>query len=192
MYQYLNVHPKGLIVGDCVKRAITTAAQMDYMEVQRELNRYKKITGAQSFNSDYNPHRYVENVLHARKLSFPARRGQKRMTAGNFSALHPTGRYILNMAGHWSCCVNGVIYDTWDCSDRCVYTAYEIPSQVEPVPVPDVNHYQVREESNGTVTILVYNTKHSLSKSANMSRSLSKGYCKCLNDLGYTNLSITT
>lgn len=46
MYKYLNVHPKGLKVRDCVKRAITTTTGMDYMEVQRELNRFKKITGA--------------------------------------------------------------------------------------------------------------------------------------------------
>lgn len=74
MYKYLNVHPKCKIAGDCVKRAITLAANMDYMTVQRELNRYKKVTGAKSFNSNYNPHKYVENVLHGVKLSFPAKR----------------------------------------------------------------------------------------------------------------------
>ena len=49
MYKYLNVHPKGKIVRDCVKRAITLTANMDYMTVQRELNRYKKVTGAKKF-----------------------------------------------------------------------------------------------------------------------------------------------
>ena len=34
------------------------------------------------------------------------------------------------MAGHWSCCVDGVIYDTWDCSEKCVYTAYKMQSDV--------------------------------------------------------------
>ena len=48
-----------------------------------------------------------------------------------FCATHPKGRYILNMAGHWSCCVDGIIYDTWDCSEKCVYTAYEIISDEE-------------------------------------------------------------
>ena len=42
VYKYFNAHPKGLSVEDCVKRAITVAAQMDYMEVQRELNRDKR------------------------------------------------------------------------------------------------------------------------------------------------------
>ena len=126
MYQYFNAHPKGKIVGDCVKRAITKATGMDYMEVQRQLNRYKKVTGAYSYNTDHNPHKYVENILHGVKLSFPAKSGQKRMTAGTFSEKYPKGKYILNMAGHWSCCVNGIIYDTWDCSEKCVYTAYKV------------------------------------------------------------------
>ena len=126
MYQYFNAHPKGKIVGDCVKRAITKATGMDYMEVQRQLNRYKKVTGASSYNTDYTPHKYVENVLHGVKLSFPAKEGQKRMTAGTFSEKYAQGKYILNMAKHWSCCVDGIIYDTWDCTEKCVYTAYRV------------------------------------------------------------------
>lgn len=126
MYQYFNAHHKGKRVGDCVKRAITKATGMDYMEVQRQLNRYKKVTGASSYNTDYNPHKYVENVLHGEKLSFPAKAGQKRMTAGTFSEKYPQGKYILNMAKHWSCCVDGIIYDTWDCTEKCVYTAYRV------------------------------------------------------------------
>ena len=52
MYQYYNAHPKGLLVGDCVKRAITVATQMDYMEVQRALNRHKKVTDEMSKKID--------------------------------------------------------------------------------------------------------------------------------------------
>lgn len=126
MYVYLNLNPKGKLTGDCVKRAISKAANMDYMEVSRELNRYKKVTGAKSFNSDYNPHKYVENVLKGKKLSFPAIKGQKRMNGERFCKTFPKGSYILTMAGHWSCCVDGIIYDTWDCSEKCVYTAYKI------------------------------------------------------------------
>ena len=129
MYQFFNAHPKGLIVGDCVKRAISKAANMAYHQVQLELNRYKKITGDKSYNSGYNPHKYVENILHGVKLSFPAQKGKPRMNGKRFCKEYPRGNYILNMAGHWSCCVDGVIYDTWDCSEKCVYTAYKIPTK---------------------------------------------------------------
>ena len=49
---YYNAHPKGLIVPDCVKRAISVASKMDYKEVSKALNRYKKVTGADTFNSN--------------------------------------------------------------------------------------------------------------------------------------------
>jgi len=182
MYQFLNVHPKGLIVGDCVKRAITLAAQMDYMEVQRELNRYKKVTGAANFNSDYNPHKYVENVLHARKLSFPAQKGKPRMTAGEFSRTYPTGRYILNMAGHWSCCVDGVIYDTWDCSHKCVYTAYHVIPRID---YSIVNHYSVTSKGDCTFLIEIVNISENTVRTVNVGKSMLTGYCRCLEDLGY-------
>lgn len=48
------------------------------------------------------------------------------MTAGTFSEKYPQEKYILNMAKHWSCCVDGIIYDTWDCTEKCVYTAYRV------------------------------------------------------------------
>ena len=141
MYQFLNVHPEGKLVGDCVKRAITTAAQMDYHEVQLELNRHKKLTGAKSFNEDKNWKSYVENVLNGRKLSFPAAKGMPRMNGERFCKAYPKGRYILSMAGHLSCCVDGVIYDTWDCQEKCVYQAYRIPIQ-------DKHYYSVSKVRN--------------------------------------------
>lgn len=137
MYEFLNVHPKGLIVSDCVKRAITTATGMDYMEVQRELNRYKKVSGCSKFNENKNWKGYVENVLHGQKMSFQAVQGKPRMNGERFCEVYPKGYYILNMAGHLSCCINGVIYDTWDCSEKCVYTAYK----VEPVGKVSIRRY---------------------------------------------------
>ena len=126
MYKYFNAHPKGLIVRDCVKRAITKATGIDYMEVSRELNRLKKVTRTPKFNERRNCNKYVETILGGKKLSFQAIMGQPRMIGKTFSEKYNKGSYILNMAGHWSCCVDGVIYDTWDCSGKCVYTAYDM------------------------------------------------------------------
>ena len=131
MYQFLNVHPQGKLVGDCVKRAITKAAEMDYHDVQLELNRHKKLTGAKTFNEDKNWKSYVANVLNGTWRSFPAKRGQPRMNGERFCKAYPKGRYILSMAGHLSCCIDGVIYDTWDCTEKCVYGCYEIKPQIK-------------------------------------------------------------
>lgn len=124
MYEFLNLHPQGKLVGDCAKRAIAAVENRDYMEVQRELNRLKKETGCKSFNDDKNLKTYVAKHSYY-KLSFPAIKGESRMNGKRFCEAYPKGRYILNMAGHWTCCIDGIIYDTWDCSEKCVYTAWK-------------------------------------------------------------------
>ena len=126
MYEFLNLHPQGKRVGDCVKRAIAKATGKDYKEVSLGLNRHKKITGAKTFNSDYNWLSYIENVCGGTKMSFPAVKGQKRMNGERFCKAYPKGSYVLQMAGHLTACVDGVIYDTWDCSEKCVYRAWKI------------------------------------------------------------------
>lgn len=130
-FNFYNAHPEGKRVGDCVKRAITFVTKMDYHQVQLELNRYKKVTGAKVFNERKNCDSYCENVLKMKKISFPAQSGVARMNGYSFAKSFPKGRYILNMAHHWTACVDGVIYDTWDCRDKCVYTAYHLRDENE-------------------------------------------------------------
>ena len=120
MFKYFNPHPKGLSVDDCVKRAIVVVTDMNYTHVQRELNEYKKTTGAKSFNSIKNL-RYVEDILKARKIPL-----NKQLTAKEFCQKYPCGRYILDMDEHWSACVDGCIYDTWDYSEEKVNFAYDV------------------------------------------------------------------
>lgn len=175
MYTYYNAHPKGLLVGDCVKRAISKAANMDYMEVQRELNRYKKVTGASSYNTDYNPHKYVENVLHGVKMSFPAKAGKKRMTPEQFCKDYPKGNYILNMAGHWTCVIDGVIYDTWCPEGRCVYTAYKV--------TPETKYFKVIKHED-KYSVHVTNDKETYISSY-MDKKRTEAYTQCLEDLGF-------
>lgn len=177
MYQFYNAHPKGLDVGDCVKRAISKTTGMDYMDVQRALNRYKKVTGAKSFNSDRNCDKYVEEVLKAHKLSFPARAGQKRMNGQRFCESYSKGHYILRMAGHWTACIDGVIYDTWDCSDKCVYNAWLIK--------PCKTWYTIIKQDRNTYQIKVENRDVEFTTDS-MSKSEMIGYSKCLKDMGFT------
>lgn len=143
MFRYYNAHPQGKEVRDCVKRSISLVAEMDYHQVQIELNRYKKVTGAKAYNTDHNPHKYCENVLMMEKLSFPAETGKSRMDGFRFEEEFPKGRYILNMAGHWTACVDGDIYDIWDCREKCVYTAYRMRSADE---IANLKALQEQEE----------------------------------------------
>lgn len=126
MYVFENVNPKGKLVRDCVKRAITKVTGASYEEVSLSLNRHKKITKCEKFNDNKNWKSYVENVLCGIKLSFPAISGESRMNGKRFCEEHKKGKYILRMAGHLTCCIDGIIYDTWDCSEKCVYNAWKI------------------------------------------------------------------
>ena len=127
MYKFLNPHPQGKRVGDCVKRAITIASGKDYNEVKRELNRYKRKTGAEVFNEWHkNVEPYIKEMLGGVKMSFPAVKGEPRMNGERFCEEYSKGTYILQMANHVVCCKDGCLYDTWDCGDKCVYTAYKI------------------------------------------------------------------
>lgn len=125
MFEFYNVHPDGKFVNDCVKRAITVTENRDYNEVKIELNRLKRELGAKKFNENIVWRTYIERKGY-KKLSFPAVKGQSRMNGERFAEEHPKGSYILNMAGHLSACVDGVIYDTWNCGHKCVYTAFKV------------------------------------------------------------------
>jgi hypothetical protein len=125
MFKYYNAHPQGKMVRDCVKRAFTKALDMEYKQVSLELNRIKKITGCENFNSPKNWREYAKQKGFI-KISFPAVAGQPRMNGNRFCQDNPTGTYILQMAGHLTCCKDGIIYDTWNCLDKCVYIAYKL------------------------------------------------------------------
>lgn len=124
-YKFCNPHPDGKRVRDCVKRAICLAEGRDYRDVKNELNRLKREIGAEKFNSNNNWKTYIDRKGY-NKISFPAVTGESRMNGHKFAETHPTGSYILRMAGHLSSCVDGVILDTWDCRDKCVYNAYKV------------------------------------------------------------------
>ena len=124
-FEFLCLHPKGKIVRDCVKRALTFATGLTYQEVSLMLNRLKKETKCKKFNEDKNWKEYIKRLGYE-KMSFPAKQGCNRMTGETFCEYYPHGTYILRMAHHLTICKDGVIYDTWNCSEKCVYNAWKV------------------------------------------------------------------
>ena len=172
MYKYYNPHPKGLSTDDCVKRAIVVVTGMDYAKVQRELNEYKTVTGAKSFNSIKNL-RYVEDVLRAKN---------------KFCRKYPRGRFILDMVGHWSACVDGCIYDTWDCSKKKVNFAYEVTT--EPFTPPDLKKQVFKycctsERISDTETRIRIYDGNSTFTERKIPTELTAGYILCLQHSNY-------
>lgn len=121
VYQYANPHPDNKVVGDCVKRAITLSGNYDYKDVQLELNRYKKITKAKSYNERKNWVPYIEKVLGWEKLT-----GYQNIKVGEFAKDNPKGTYIIKVRGHLTTVKDGKVLDTWNCSYKAINRVWEV------------------------------------------------------------------
>ena len=122
-YIKFNNHPKWLNTSDCVVRAISKAFDNDYLETRRELNRVKRELGFQSYKDTKFLYKHLEDY---ERIILKAVRGEPRIKGYDFTEMYPKGTYILKMAGHISVMIDGVIYDTWDCRYRTVYTAWKV------------------------------------------------------------------
>lgn len=112
--------------GDCQVRAVSTACGISYSQawqllytLQGEL-RHCSFTVVQSLALG------DKRLGFKRQLSFPAVRGKTRMTGKEFCKRNSKGRFILQFANHVAAVKDGVIYDTWDSSSKCVYRAWEV------------------------------------------------------------------
>ena len=144
-YCYYNAHPRRLHVDDCTKRAIALATGMDYRDVARGLNEHKRLTGAKVFYEKGNPRSYVENVLGFGRQVVPKREDGTRISVASFAVAHPQGRYILSVRGHWTCLVDGVLYDTWNCGALDLYSYYEI-TRFQRRNIEWEAHFRVKEQ----------------------------------------------
>lgn len=114
-YEHYNPNPAAANAGDCVIRAICKAEGQAWDTVYTELCVYGLMYGDfPNANSIWD--RYLRE------------RGYKRyvipntcpecMTISLFAAEHPAGTYILATGTHVVTVQNGVIYDSWDSSQK--------------------------------------------------------------------------
>ena len=120
--------------GDCVTRAIAIATGVDYLEVYNALNnlakserigkRKKKISNSRTGVYKQTADKYLESL---------GWKWHSCMSIGSGCKVHlrenelPKGRIICRLTRHFTCVVDGVINDTYDCSreeTRCVYGYY--------------------------------------------------------------------
>lgn len=120
--------------GDCVTRAIAIATGVDYLEVYNTLNnlakrerigkKKKKISNSRTGVYKQTADKYLESL---------GWKWYSCMSIGSGCTTHlraselPKGRIICRLTKHFTCVLNGVINDTYDCSrggTRCVYGYY--------------------------------------------------------------------
>jgi hypothetical protein len=110
--------------GDCQVRALHTASGLSYGAAWDALYALQGKYRSNGFNITL----YLDSgeLGVVRKLSFPAKAGKKRMTATEFVRRYPKGNYILQQAHHVVGVEDGVVYDRFDSTIRCVYVAWEV------------------------------------------------------------------
>ena len=129
-----------------------------------------------------------EDVLKAKRIEvFP------KTTVEEFCEQHPRSRYILDMDEHWSACVDGCIYDTWDCGNKKVNFAYEITT--EPYMPPDIKKqvfkYCCTSEriSDIETRIRIYDGNGAFVE-RKIPTELTKGYVLCLQHSNYQHIDL--
>lgn len=123
VYVFENLNPDGKRIADCEIRAIAKATGKPYEVIEHEI---WLALGEVGYRHYCDAGKIYLKKIKAKKSTFLAKAGESRMNGVRFAESHPKGRYVLNMAHHLTACVDGKIYDIWDCSERCVYNAWEI------------------------------------------------------------------
>lgn len=120
MFKYYNANPRNRQVNDCTVRAISLATGRTWDQAYEELSKFAQ---AQAIMPDEIV--YIDEYLSRRYNKICGCEGQS-ITVGEFVKRHPYGTFLITMAGHITCAINGIIYDTFDPSDRYVWDAYVI------------------------------------------------------------------
>ena len=116
-YKFYNANPKGLFIDDCVLRSISVAENKTWDDTYLELSEIAQENGI--ILDDVN---FIEPLLDSRY----DRMCYQNMYVGEFAEEHPKGTFLITMKGHITCCIDGVIYDTFDCRDRIMWCAWEV------------------------------------------------------------------
>ena len=120
MFRYYNANPRGRNVNDCTIRAISLATGRTWDDTFEELSKFAQ---AQAIMVD--DVAYIDEYLERRFIKVCDCEGMD-ITVEDFVKRHSNGIYLITMAGHITCSINGVIYDTFDPSSRFIWEAYQV------------------------------------------------------------------
>lgn len=116
-YKYFNANNKNNFVNDCTIRAISLAEGKSWQETYEELSYIAGKNGI--ILDDVN---FIEPLLDSRYK----RVATNDYTVGEFAENHTVGTYLITMKGHITCCVNGTIFDTFDCRPRSIWCVWRV------------------------------------------------------------------
>lgn len=121
MFVYYNNNPFKRHVNDCSVRAIALATNRSWNLTYKELSDYARKEGI-----TFSEVEFINEYLSRRYPRYCEKERDKVVTVGDFSDLKLKGRWLCTMGGHITCVIDGVIYDTFDPSERYLWCAYYV------------------------------------------------------------------
>lgn len=117
MFRFYNANVKNLFVDDCTIRAISLAEDKTWNETYYKLSNLAREKGMMMDSA-----KFIEEYLDNRYDRVYC----KNCSVGDFVKEHPIGTYLITMPNHISISIDGLIYDTFDCSARIMKCAWRI------------------------------------------------------------------
>lgn len=117
-----NHNPLNKKVGDCVVRAIGKALDLTWDKVFEDL-----VVIAREQKSSLNYKDVYEKYLKQYEtipVKYETPRGKKRLTVNEVCKLK--GTFVILVARHLTCIIDGVNYDLWDCGNKSAYKIWRI------------------------------------------------------------------
>lgn len=116
MYEYYNPNPiRSDPVGDCTVRALAKALDISWEQAHVMLDYNAYMMGDISNSNAVLAATLRQNGFY--RGNFPDN-CDACMTAGEFAREFPSGTYVLGFGSHVATVKDGVLYDSWDCSDE--------------------------------------------------------------------------
>lgn len=119
MYQYYNNNPLGRHVNDCSVRAIALATDESWDNTYKILSDYARHQGI-----TFSEIEFIDEYLDKRFQKYCLPQNSSLFTLKDFLSLSLKGRWLITMANHITCAIDGVCYDTFDPSDRLIWCVY--------------------------------------------------------------------
>lgn len=116
-YKYYNANPLNRDIQDCTIRAISVAEGKTWDKTYEELSDIAESEGILLDDVDF-----IEEYLDDRYDRVP----HYAKTVGEFIKEYPYGIYLITMNGHITVVIDSILYDTFDCRDRIMRSAWEV------------------------------------------------------------------
>lgn len=117
MYRYMNKNPNQLNVDDCSIRSLSTVLGISWADAYDMLSDSARDLGLMMSSVQA-----VEEFLDLRYNRVPIYEN----TVGEFIKNNPKGKFLITMPNHITALVDGYNYDTFDSSEREIWSAWYI------------------------------------------------------------------